>query len=351
MKQRNIFSKLAIAILLGGCLASCGDDDPQPQPEPQPNERIQVITGDATDITENSATLSGTVSTKEGKADMVGLLLGNSDNLTIANNSKDIRISEGEAFFTKTISGLTPSTTYYFRAYSLFEDRYYYGDVKSFTTEKEKEALAKISLVSRDGMSLKVKFEPSSEVSYYYCGKGSSISQTTKYTEAKTFTYSDLKPGQEYTFTVIAYTKDGQKSNPISAKFSTASSPYSNYLCFNGDFYQFTRVETDVKYDYTAVNNTGTNWRYLYLYISNYEYVQFRYGVHQWETVSSTWGTGTYNIDNSSDYYSYNGYYYDGSRAQWFFEGKMTIQKQNGLAIIDFECEGYKKYIGHVVAQ
>ena len=363
MKYKDyLLNLLAIMAMAMMCVlvVSCGDDDDDPITEIPSNggqgsssaedNIIQVITSEASAITENSATLGGIVSIKKGKADVIGLLLGDSNNLSISNNSKDIRVESNESSFSETVTGLKPSTTYYYRAYSLFEDKYYYGDVRSFTTEKEKEALAKITLVSKDGMSLKVKFEPSAEVDYYYCGQGTNIRETTKYKEAKTITYDELKPGQEYTFTVIAYTKDGKKADPISEQFSTASSPYTNYLCFDGDFYQFTSAKTSVDYDYTSVNNTGTNWRYFYLYISSYEFVQFRQGVHQWESVSSTWTTGTYTIEDSSSYGAYGGMYYDGSKYYWFDEGKMTIKKQNGITIVDFECDGYyytKKFIGH----
>lgn len=365
MKYKNyLLNLIAIMTMETICVgvASCGDDDDDPMTEiPNNGEQdtssgeknsIQVITGEATAITENSATLSGVVSIKKGKADVMGLLLGDSNNLTISNNSKNIIVDESTASFTKTISELTPNTTYYYRAYSLFENKYYYGEVKSFTTEKEKEALVKITLVNKDGMSLKVKYEPSAEVDYYYCGKGASIRETTKYKETKTLNYNELKPGQEYTFTVIAYTKDGKKNDPISVEFSTASSPYTNYLCFDGAFYQFTSAKTSVEYDYTSVNNTGANWKYLYLYISNYEFVKFYQGVHQWESVSSTWSTGTYNIENSSSYNTYNGFYYDGSRYHHFYDGKMTIKKQNGLTIIDFDCESDRggMFIGHIEA-
>ena len=282
--------------------------------------------------------------------DKIGFLVGTSSNLSIANNEYDLQVDGITSSFSKSVTGLKQLTTYYYRAYALFEDKYYYGDAKSFTTEKEKEALAKISLVSRNGTSLKVKYEISSEVDYYYCGKGTSISQTTKYTAEKTLTYSELKPGQDYTFTVIAYTKDGKKNDPVRATFSTSTSPYTNYLCIDGDFYPFTGVTMTTDYDYTAVNGTGTNWKILYLYLSGDEFVQFRYGVHQWESVTTSWSSGTYKITDSSSYYSYNGWFYNGSRADWFYEGNLKIQKSGSSYVFDFECEGNKKYFGHVEA-
>lgn len=358
--KSNSLNLLAITIMAAICIGivSCGDDDDsidkihnegeQSVPSGEENS-IQVITGDASDVTDNSVTLSGIISIKKGRADVMGFLIGESDNLKVSSYAKKVEIEENASTFSKNISGLTASTKYYYRVFSLFEDKYYYGEIKSFTTEKEKEALVKITVVSKDGMSLKIKFDPSSEVDYYYCGKGTSIRETTKYTESKTFTFSDLKPGQEYTFTVIAYTKDGKKNEPISEKFSTASPPYNNYLCYDGDFYQFTSAKTTVKYDYTSINNTGTNWRYFYLYISDYEFVQFSQGVHQWESVSSTWTSGEYNIESTSSYGAYGGVYYDGSRYHWFEEGTMTIKKQNGVTIVDFDCAGDwgSMFIGH----
>ena len=292
----------------------------------------------------------GPFTTTKGQPDKIGFLIGTSSNLSIANNEYDLQVDGITSSFSKSVTGLKQLTTYYYRAYALFEDKYYYGDAKSFTTEKEKEALAKISLVSRNGTSLKVKYEISSEVDYYYCGKGTSISQTTKYTAEKTLTYSELKPGQDYTFTVIAYTKDGKKNDPVRATFSTSTSPYTNYLCIDGDFYPFTGVTMTTDYDYTAVNGTGTNWKILYLYLSGDEFVQFRYGVHQWESVTTSWSSGTYKITDSSSYYSYNGWFYNGSRADWFYEGNLKIQKSGSSYVFDFECEGNKKYFGHVEA-
>jgi len=364
MKTLRLISMFFICAALSAGFASCGDDDDE-DPIVNPlnpdnsgnsggggnsNSVFQIQTGNSSDVTDNSAMLSGSFTTTKGQPDKIGFLVGTSSNLSIANNEYDLQVDGITSSFSKSVTGLKQLTTYYYRAYALFEDKYYYGDAKSFTTEKEKEALAKISLVSRNGTSLKVKYEISSEVDYYYCGKGTSISQTTKYTAEKTLTYSELKPGQDYTFTVIAYTKDGKKNDPIRATFSTSTSPYTNYLCIDGDFYPFTGVTMTTDYDYTAVNGTGTNWKILYLYLSGDEFVQFRYGVHQWESVTTSWSSGTYKITDSSSYYSYNGWFYNGSRADWFYEGNLKIQKSGSSYVFDFECEGNKKYIGHVEA-
>jgi hypothetical protein len=216
------------------------------------------------------------------------------------------------------------------------------------TTEKQND-LAKISLVSKNGMTLKVKYEIKSNVDYYYCGKGANISEKYKKYETTTITYDELKPGQEYTFTMILYTKDGKRKD-LQASFSTSSSPYLNYVCINGDFYEFTSLAMNVVYG-NSYGGTGANWKYLRLYISDNDYVIFRYSVHEWDPISSDWGAGTYKIENGS-YYTYGGSYIKGSRTYGFDEGKLTIKRSNGSTVLDFDCIGdywSKNFVGHAV--
>lgn len=334
-------------------ISSCSDDDSEDSKieEISKKDGISIQIDAASEVTDVSATLSASYTTKEGQPDKVGFIIGKSSDISITKNDQEFSMKEVASPFSKSVSGLQQLTTYYYKAYALYNDKFYYSKAMSFTTEKEKEAPAKITLVSRDGMSMKVKYEISPEVEYYYAGKGTNISKTSKYTAEKTVSYSDLTPGKDYTFTVIAYTKDGQECAPIRATFSTASSPYTNYLCADGEFYPFSSMEMREDYDYVAVNNTGTNWRYLTLYISDDEYVQFSYGVHQWEYVSD-WKSGTFKITDSSAYYSYNGYYYDGRHPKWFDTGSLTIKIQSGTYTVDFTCENYgTRYIGHVVAK
>ena len=235
-------------------------------------------------------------------------------------------------------------------------DGFEWEDGRSSSTDDEsdkKEAsndYGKISLVSKNGMTLKVKFEVSSDVDFFYCGKGTNISEKTKNTGAKTYTYDELDIGKEYTFTLIPYTKDGKRRDPIRATFSTSSSPYANFLCIDGDFYKLTSMASDVQYAY-GTNGTGSNWKYLRFYVSNSEYVVFRYAVHEWEAVSSDWGIGSYTIENGG-YYTYGGTYFKSSKSYGFDEGKMTIQYKNRAIVYDFDCMGNfwsKRYVGHAV--
>lgn len=354
-KLLNANAIMMVSFLILG-ISSCSKEDYLSDSENNgwQDDVIQVLTGEVTQITDNSAQISGSVNLKEGVVDIKGFLVGENENITITNNSNNIRIEGDNSTFTKTINGLQPHTKYFYRAYSLYGDKYYYGAVRSFTTEKEKEALVKIKCISSDGMSINIQYEPSSEVDYYYCYIGTNSSESIKCTGVRKLKYDELKPGKDYVFNVIAYTKDGKKNAPIRAAFSTKSSPYANYLCVDGEFYKFTGAESWVQYDYTSVNSTGTNFRFLNLYLSNDTFVQFKYGVHQWESVSSTWGVGTYNIENSGRYYAYTGYYNDGRKTMEFDEGILKISKDGGKTIIDFECFGYyytKYFIGHLTLQ
>ncbi len=228
----------------------------------------------------------------------------------------------------------------------IFEPSYEDDITSSNSTKEEKNTYGKISLVSRNGVSLKIKFEVSSDVDYFYCGKGTNISEKSKCWEEKTYTYEELKPGKEYTFTLIPYTKDGKRRDPLRATFSTASSPYTNYICVEGEFYKLTSATMDVSY---SSSTTGANWKYLRLYVSDKQYVIFNYAVHTWDPIDSDWGVGTYTIENGS-YYTYGGSYINGSKSDGFYEGEMIIKYQNGSKVLDFDCVGdWKSYIGHAI--
>lgn len=94
-----------------------------------------VITNDATDITINSAMLNGVI-TDEGshKVSERGFYFGTSENSMnrMVVNSSNISIS-------LTLSNLSSSTTYYFKAFAVNKKGESIGDVKMFTTLAPKE--------------------------------------------------------------------------------------------------------------------------------------------------------------------------------------------------------------------
>lgn len=88
-----------------------------------------AITGDASEITDNSANVECTFSNvPEGAT--CGVEYGNNGNCSIASTSS----SDGER--TVNLSGLQHSTTYSYRAFIQYEGEYYYGETKSFTTKE-----------------------------------------------------------------------------------------------------------------------------------------------------------------------------------------------------------------------
>ena len=95
---------------------------------------VSVKTGDASDITDSGATLSGTVCYSD-KSVTCGIIYGTSSTLSSTSGTKKSTNSSGS--YSVTISGLKAKTTYYYRAYAIVDGEYKYGDVRSFTTEAD----------------------------------------------------------------------------------------------------------------------------------------------------------------------------------------------------------------------
>ena len=91
-----------------------------------------VTTGTASSVTGTGATLSGNV-TSDGNATVTarGFVYGTSAN----NLSQTVQSGSGTGSFTKALTGLSNSTTYYYKAYATNVAGTAYGDVMSFTTE------------------------------------------------------------------------------------------------------------------------------------------------------------------------------------------------------------------------
>lgn len=94
---------------------------------------IKVITGESTNITEDGATISGTV---EGTVSTitVGIIYGTSRTLSETNGIKESTLSDGK--FSINLSRLDSEKTYYYCAYAEVKGTFYYGEIKSFTTKK-----------------------------------------------------------------------------------------------------------------------------------------------------------------------------------------------------------------------
>ena len=95
-----------------------------------------VSTNNVTDITTTTATCGGNV-TSDGGAIVTarGVCWGTASNPTISNSHTTN--GSGTGTFTSSLTGLTPNTTYYVRAYATNEAGTSYGSQKTFTTNSE----------------------------------------------------------------------------------------------------------------------------------------------------------------------------------------------------------------------
>ena len=97
-----------------------------------------VSTKSISEITATSATSGGNVTSDGGDEVVVrGVVWGKSSNPTIENNDGITQDGEGVGEFTSVLDGLTPSTTYYVRAYAVNSTGFSYGQQNSFETLDE----------------------------------------------------------------------------------------------------------------------------------------------------------------------------------------------------------------------
>lgn len=96
-----------------------------------PNPAVLVTTGEATNITSESATLSGVVSGATNDISC-GFIYGTYSNITSLNN-KRVGAYYNSAY-SIDVTYLQPGTTYYYCAYAIIGGEEQYGEVRSFTT-------------------------------------------------------------------------------------------------------------------------------------------------------------------------------------------------------------------------
>ena len=94
---------------------------------------ITVTTGEATNITSESATLSGVV-VGASQAINCGIIYGTASDITSLNNNRDGGYYDGA--YSIDVSYLQPGTTYYYCAYAIIDGEEQYGEVLSFTTSE-----------------------------------------------------------------------------------------------------------------------------------------------------------------------------------------------------------------------
>lgn len=89
--------------------------------------RTDVSTLDATDVSGNSAVLNGKISTNKPYSEK-GFYYGTNHNL----NTEVVVNGNGTGIYSKSITGLSATQTYYFKAYCVIDGEYLYGEEKSF---------------------------------------------------------------------------------------------------------------------------------------------------------------------------------------------------------------------------
>jgi hypothetical protein len=118
-------SLTAIGFML---LAGCEKSDSGSKPE--------VITGDKDNLTKNSVTLYGEITEDHGE-EIVDKGFVYFTDLNHPENSKPVSTREGGSLFQAVVSGLSPATRYYYRAYAENNSGVAYGESREFTTLDE----------------------------------------------------------------------------------------------------------------------------------------------------------------------------------------------------------------------
>lgn len=121
-----------------------------------------TVTGDATDITNYTATITAWANNIRDNLSQdleVGIIY-TAEGTPSKNNGtrKTVRKSDiaDDGRYSVTLTGLSPSTTYYYRSYVYQSGLWFYGKVKSFTTEGQGVKFAASSVSNVTCFSAKV---------------------------------------------------------------------------------------------------------------------------------------------------------------------------------------------------
>ena len=134
-----------------------------------------VRTSDATEVTPESAVLSGTVVSDNGAAITErGFVWMQGTGTPVTSNFK-VKVSGTTGDYTGSLTRLDPNKTYSFRAYAINEKGTAYGEVKSFTTVKDLPKLSAVDVTGITSTSATLVAdvtdhggETASEVGFYY---------------------------------------------------------------------------------------------------------------------------------------------------------------------------------------
>ena len=143
MKHTRIFTTILLATAV---IAACSEINP----EAQIKAGAPIATGEATEITHNSATLWGFVNPKELETGVeIGIIVSTAETPSVENGSKYVsrELDKHNKFFVEA-RNLRTNTKYYYKAFLNVGGTFRVGDVMSFTTDFFKGAAVDLNLPS-----------------------------------------------------------------------------------------------------------------------------------------------------------------------------------------------------------
>lgn len=192
---------------------------------PKPVVTISVTTGTATDITQNSARIGGTVSGVDSRV-TVGIVYGTSSTLSAETGTKVSTTSMGG--YTVEVTNLKAGTTYYYCAYAEVDGQYYYGDMKNFETEA---APVSINVTTREASDIE-------ETCATLNGSVSASNTTKSYTAGFFVATSGTPSSSNYTKKVESgNNKTGNYSASVSELTSSTTYYFRAYVLYDGTYY------------------------------------------------------------------------------------------------------------------
>ena len=184
----------------------------------QNNPEELTITGDALDVTDYSATLTGYANLPFELGDAeVGIMY---DKAQSFDGAKKVAATglDGNNKFTVTATGLEPSTTYYFKSYVQNGMAVKYGAVKSFTTTKESTIPAGavdlgIVMTRTDGTTYKLYWAKSNLSDKGLCANPEDYGDY--------YAWGETEPKENYAWSTYKF---GTSSSGPFSKYNTISS-------------------------------------------------------------------------------------------------------------------------------
>ncbi|MEX0997628.1 MAG: hypothetical protein WDZ45_11305 [Flavobacteriaceae bacterium] len=324
-----------------------------------------VTTADVINITNNSAQSGGNV-TDDGDSTVTsrGICWSTSPNPTTANNTTNN--GSGLGSFISQLSGLSPNTTYYVRAYATNSEGTGYGNQASFTTQGSGNVSPAFNPNPANGannipLSAALSFTPGADTPANATFKlyfGTNPNPTTSYNlgTSTTYNYSNLQENTTYYWKVETISGSGNvlATSPI-WNFSTLITTGNTQPAFNPiPNNASTNVSLNGNLSFTAGANTPTNATYkLYFDTSANPTTQYNLGgqtsysysnlqentTYYWkiETLSNTGATlATSSIWNFST-----------ETSGCIFDGDVLLQSQQ--EINNFGAQNYCEITGNLI--